>query len=95
MGYVLAVTWIAREGEEERVAEALRTVAPLARAEPGCIHYYVHRSPDDSRRFFLYEEYVDEAAFQAHTASEHFQRHVLGEAVPLLETRERVTYRPL
>jgi quinol monooxygenase YgiN len=95
MGYVLAVTWIAREGEEERVAEALRTVAPLVRTEPGCIHYFVHQSPDDPRRFFLYEEYVDQAALQAHAASEHFQRHVLGEAVPLLESRERVTYRPL
>jgi quinol monooxygenase YgiN len=95
MGNVLAVTWVARPGEEEAVADALRKMVPATRAEPGCIHYYVNRSSDDPRRFFLFEEYVDEAAQQAHVDSEHFQRHVIGEAVPRLETRERVSYRPL
>jgi (4S)-4-hydroxy-5-phosphonooxypentane-2,3-dione isomerase len=95
MGYVLAVTWVARQGEEERVADALRKMVPATQAEPGCIHYYAHRSLDDPRRFFLFEEYVSEAGLQAHTQTEHFQRHVLGEAVPLLESRERLAYRPL
>jgi len=95
MGYVLAVTWVARPGEEERVAEALRRMVPLTLAEPGCIHYRAHQSPDDPRRFFLFEEYVDESGLQAHVDSEHFKRHVLGEAVPLLEIRERLVYRPL
>lgn len=95
MGYVLAVTWVARPGEEERVAEALRKMVPLTAAEPGCIHYRAHRSTDDPRRFFLFEEYVDESGLQAHMDSDHFKRHVLGEAVPLLEKRERLAYRPL
>ena len=95
MGYVLAVTWIARQGEEERVAEALRSMVPPTEAEPGCVHYRVHRSVDEPRRFFLFEEYVDEAGLEAHMGSEHFERHVLGEAVPLLESRERLAYRPL
>ena len=95
MGYVLAVTWVARPGEEERVAEVLGALVPLARAEPGCLQFTAHRSVDDPRRFFLYEEYVDEAGFQAHTDTEHFEHHVLGEAVPRLERRERLAYRPL
>ena len=95
MGYVLAVTWVARPGEEERVAEALRKMVPLTLAEPGCLQYRAHRSLDDPRRFFLFEEYVDEAGLQAHIDSEHFKRHVLDEAVPLLELRERLAYRPL
>ena len=95
MGYVLAVTWVARAGEEERVADVLRTMVPLTRQEPGCIHYYANRSPEEPRRFFLFEEYVDEAALRAHAESEHFQRHVVGEALPLLESRERVVYEPL
>jgi (4S)-4-hydroxy-5-phosphonooxypentane-2,3-dione isomerase len=95
MGYVLAVTWVATPGEEERVADVLRAMVPLTRAEPGCIQYTAHRSVDDPRRFFLFEEYVDEAALQAHTETDHFQRHVIGEAVPRLERRERLAYRPL
>src|SRR5436190_19249072 len=92
---VLAVTWVARAGEEERVAAILRQMVPLTRAEPGCVAYAAHRAADEPRRFFLFEEYVDEAALQAHSDSEHFRRHVLGEAVPLLERRERLSYVPL
>jgi len=83
MSYVLAVTWVARPGEEERVAEALRKMVPLTQAEPGCVNYRAHRSLDDPRRFFLFEEYVD------------FKRYVQGEAAPLLERRERLAYEPV
>jgi quinol monooxygenase YgiN len=92
MGYVLAVTWVARPGEEERVAEVLRKMVPLTQAEPGCVHYYAHRAPDEPRRFFLFEEYADEAGLLAHMDSEHFKQHVLGEAMLLLESRERLHY---
>jgi quinol monooxygenase YgiN len=43
----------------------------------------------------LYEQYDDEAAFQAHLASEHFQRIVVPQIVPLLAERSRETFRTL
>ena len=95
MSFVLAVTWVARSGQEAAVERILRKMVSLTRAEPGCVRYDAHRSPDDPRRFFLYEEYVDEAAFNAHQESEHFKHYVLGEAIPRLESRERVFYEPL
>jgi quinol monooxygenase YgiN len=95
MSHVVAVTWVAKPGEEERVAEALRKMVPLTQAEPGCIYYRALQSLDEPRRFFLVEEYVDESGLQAHVESEHFKRYVLGEAVPLLESRERLAYRPV
>lgn len=95
MSCVLAVTWIAKPGNEDRVAEILRTLAPLAQAEPGCLEYRPSQAQDDPRRFFLFEEYVDEAAIQAHGETEHVQRLVFGEALPLLESRERLYYSPL
>jgi len=52
-------------------------------------------APDDPRRFFLFEEYRDEAAFRAHCEADYFKRWVLAEAVPILESRERVIYRSL
>ncbi len=95
MGYVLAVTWVARPGEEEAVAEALRKMVPLTQEEPGCVHYYAHQSADDPRRFFLFEEYVDEYGLTAHAESEHFKRYVAGDALQRLESRERLHYVPL
>lgn len=95
MSTTLVVTWRARAGEEERVAEALRHLMPATQAEPGCEHYYAHRSVDDPRNFVLYERYRDAAAFQAHQDSEHFQRWVLGEAIPRLEQRVRSFFEDL
>jgi quinol monooxygenase YgiN len=95
MAHAVAVTWVAREGEEERVEQLLAEIAPLVRAEPGCMMYIAHRSVDDPRTFYLYEQYVDEEAFLAHRETEHFQELVLGEAVPLLESRTPVHFETL
>jgi quinol monooxygenase YgiN len=95
MAYVVAATYRAKVGEEERIASILRTVAPLSRKEPGCRIYQVHRSTDDSRIFFLYEQYRDEAAYRAHQATKHFQHHVRDDALPRLETRERAFFETL
>jgi quinol monooxygenase YgiN len=95
MSFVLAATWVARPGEEERIEDILRTMVPLSRAERGCLQYNAHRATEDPRRFFLYEIYKDEAAFTEHSESDHFKRYVLGEALPRLESRERVYYERL
>ena len=95
MSTTLVVTWRARPGEEERIAGILRQMVPATQAEPGCEHYYAHRSQDDPRDFVLYERYRDAAAFQAHQETEHFRRLVVGEAIPRLERRVRAFYEDL
>jgi quinol monooxygenase YgiN len=87
--YVVIARWTAKSGNEEAVAASLEQLARISRQESGCMKYLVNRSLDDPRVFLLYEEYVDEDAYKAHTASEHFARHALGEGIPLLESRER------
>ena len=95
MTVVLAVTWVAREGESDAVADLLCRLMPLSRAEPGCLQYDAHRDPDDPDRFFLFERYADEAALEAHQASAHFRELVLEEALPRLVSRQRTTLIPL
>jgi quinol monooxygenase YgiN len=95
VSYVLAVTWVAKPGEEEEVAGLLRELSASAETEPGCLQFKVHRALDDRRRFLLYEVYRDEAGFEAHQQTEHFKRLVLGQGLPLLEKRERLYYEPL
>ena len=90
MAYVVAARWLAHEGREERVAELIGELGAASRAEPGCLAWVPHRANDKPRLFWIYEQYDDEAAFEAHMASEHFTRLVKGEAIPeLLESRER------
>ena len=90
MAYVVAATYRCKEGEEDRILQILETMAPLSRQESGCVFY--HRSPEDPRVFFLYEQYADEAGYEAHMATPHFEEHIKGEAIPRLESRERAFY---
>ena len=95
MTLVLTAFWRAKEGQEETIAEIIRTMTPLSRAEAGCHEYIGHRSTEDPRLFMLYEVYADQTALDAHRASAHFGEHVLGRAIPLLEHREAKFYEPL
>ncbi len=92
MAVALVARWVAKEGEEERVLAVLEQLAPASRGEPGCLHYQPCRDRDDPRRFLIFEIYADEDAVRAHAESEHFQRLVLDEAVPLLDGRDRSFY---
>jgi quinol monooxygenase YgiN len=49
-------------------------------------------STQDPRTFLLYEQYVDAGAYDTHKATAHFHEHVVGRAVPFLESREVATY---
>jgi autoinducer 2-degrading protein len=92
MAYVVVAQWTAKPGEEEAVGAELRALVAATRSEPGNLVYQAHRDPADARVFMIYEQYVDEAAFQAHATSPHFRRHALENAVPRLEKRERSFY---
>jgi len=95
MAYVVIARWLAAAGNEERVRAALEQLAGPSRSEPGCRRYQPLQSVGDGREFVIYEEYVDEAAYEAHGASEHFRRFAVEEGIPLLDSRERAYYRTL
>src|SRR5215469_11437588 len=69
-------------------------VAPT-RAEPGNLDYQVFRDPADPALFVLFERYADEAAFEAHKASEHFATWLAGRVLPSLADRIRLDLVPL
>ena len=85
----LSVTWIAKAGSEEAVREILRQLSGISAREPGCLRYAVFEAVDDPRHFLLYEEYRDADALRVHSESAHFNRFVLTEAAPMLESRRR------
>lgn len=95
MAFVCHATWVAKPGHEETVRAALAQVAPASRAEPGALYYQPYQDPAEPRVFRIFEVYADEDAFRAHSESEHFKRWVLGEAVPVLESRQRDLYQTL
>ena len=90
MAFVVVAKWTTREGEADKVEEAIRKLTTLSREEPGNLFYQAHRDPENPNLFFLYEQYVDEDGYKAHGDSEHFTRLAHNYAIPeLLESRER------
>ena len=74
--------------DDDEIAAVLRKMIPLSRAEPGCRLYMVNRSPEDPRKFLLYEQYVNEDGYKAHQATDAFKENILGKIVPMLEVRK-------
>jgi quinol monooxygenase YgiN len=92
---VLAVTWTANPGHENEVAEIFSKLQAASRLEPGCLMYMVHRHKTDPRRFFIYEQYRDEAALGAHRNSPHFQEYAVNALANIGERIQGDLYSPL
>jgi (4S)-4-hydroxy-5-phosphonooxypentane-2,3-dione isomerase len=92
---VLAVTYVIKSGHEDEAVRHLIALEEATRQEPGNLMYVVHRAKDDPRTFFIYEQYVDEAALEAHRQTPHFNAHGPGGLMPLAESRSPALYVPL
>jgi quinol monooxygenase YgiN len=91
----VAVTYVIKPGHEQEAIALFGKLTAATRAEPGCRMYRVHRSQSDPRRCFLYEQYDDQAALDAHRAAPHFAQYATGGLFPLLESRTPELYEPL
>ena len=62
----------AAKGKGDVLAALLtEQVAAVRAAEPGCLVYRPHRSTTDPDVFIFYEQYADDAAFDAHRRAPH------------------------
>jgi quinol monooxygenase YgiN len=89
---VVAARWKVAPGQVGKVVEILGRFLPQAQAEPGVKLFHIARGKDDEADFLFYEVFADEDAFAAHQASAHFKTLIVGEALPLLDDRQRTQY---
>jgi (4S)-4-hydroxy-5-phosphonooxypentane-2,3-dione isomerase len=92
---VLAVTWMAKVGHENEVETLFTKLTEQSRTEPGCQMYQVHRHKTEPRRFFIYEQYKDDAALEAHRAAPHFLQFARKELPKIADRVEGHLYEPL
>jgi (4S)-4-hydroxy-5-phosphonooxypentane-2,3-dione isomerase len=92
---VLAVTFVANPGQEEKVAALFRELAVKSRQEPGVVMFLAHRKQDDPRTFFVYEQYRDQAALEAHRTTDHFKNIARGSLLKVAERKEGTLFTPL
>jgi quinol monooxygenase YgiN len=92
---VLAVTWIADPGKEAEVAEIFRKLESASRQESGCMMYVAHQHRTQPGRFFIYEQYRDDAALETHRESQHFQEYAVAALQGIGKRVEGELYWPL
>jgi quinol monooxygenase YgiN len=92
-GFVVAIMLEAREGQADALAEILQVMTPPTMAEPGVKLFLSYRSPKNPLLFFVFELYVNEAAWGAHEATDHFKTAV-AQLLPRITRRERVPFVP-
>lgn len=63
-------------GTEAQLLQHVATQIAATRREPGCLNYDFHRGIDDPTRFMFYENFADQAAFEAHLSAAHTREWV-------------------
>ena len=92
---VLAVTWVAKTGREAETTALFSKLTQESRKEPGCVTYQVHRHRTEPRRFFIYEQYKDDAALEAHRNAPHFLQYAKKDLPKVADRVEGHLFEPL
>ena len=71
MPVILYAEFTAKPGSESEVETLISGLAEDVRREPGNTEFTVYRERDNPRKFFVFEEYLDEASFDAHINAEY------------------------
>ena len=67
----LYAEFTAKPGSEAEVEKLISGLAEQVRREPGNTEFTVYRERDNPRKFFVFEQYLDEASFDAHIGAEY------------------------
>jgi (4S)-4-hydroxy-5-phosphonooxypentane-2,3-dione isomerase len=73
--YINAVDIDVVPGQIDAYLAALKENGAAAVHEPGCHEFNITISPKDPNHVFLFEVYDNDAAFQAHRATDHFKKY--------------------
>lgn len=73
--------------DREAIQECLHQLTAASREEPGCVSYIPHILETDPTTVVIYEQYRDDAALEAHRATDHFERWANGGLYPRLQER--------
>jgi len=65
----VVATVVAKEQCRSQLRDALLTLVPIAKTEPGFIQYDLHESADEPGTFLFYEIWEDEGSLDMHNTT--------------------------
>jgi len=90
---IVTAFWETKPGEEQAVADILKSFQAKAQKEPWVRQFTIHQSTTKPQQFFFYEVFKGDGGFADHQQTEHFKTLIQGQALPKLARREREQYR--
>ena len=69
---VIVARVMVKAGQEKAFIDIASKLVTATRAEEGNLFYALYQSTENPSAFIVYEEYKDDAAFEAHASSAHF-----------------------
>jgi quinol monooxygenase YgiN len=72
MSQTKRVTFIAKEGCEDKMKELLSAMVKPSKAEDGCILYEIVQYKENKRKFMAIETWASEEALDGHKATAHY-----------------------
>jgi len=66
------VTFIAKEGCEDKMKELLTAMVEPSKKEPGVVFYDIYQYKDNPRKFSAVESWESEEALEGHKQTEHY-----------------------
>jgi quinol monooxygenase YgiN len=87
----VTITTLAQYNVKPENAAAVRQLLLVAarhtRAEAGCLYFHAYLALEDRQQIVLIEGWKDREALDLHRRTKHFNKIVLAQIVPLLESR--------
>ena len=71
MPMILYAEFTAEPGSESEVGTLISDLAEKVRHEPGNTEFTAYRERDNPGKFFVFEQYIDEASFEGHISAEY------------------------
>jgi len=92
---VNAVTYTIPRAHVDAAIGLFHKLTAASRGEPGCLMYVVHQSTTEPTTFFLYEQWRDRAALDAHYEEPHFKEFGVNGIRTLAANRVVVLCEPI
>ena len=70
---VIAVEFTLKPDCVDKFRDRIRRHAKDSLAEAGCLQFDICSDRDDETKCFLFEKYVDDAAFEVHRSADYFK----------------------
>jgi len=73
MSITKRVTFIAKEGCQDKMKELLEAMVVPSKAEVGCLNYNIYQYKENPGKFMAVETWADDASLDGHKNSSHYK----------------------